>query len=384
MMLEGRRAYKGGIIPQVVQIQVTRYSQALPRRGEPLRFLVSIHVEASPVTWQQNVSLSRDDEAMLLESIDGLRRWSAGLGLTPDSARATLVAVGTKLRDVFLKTEGAELLRTLRPTAILWCVDETVIHLPWETVFDQDERPLVLTPLGRVVGTRLIPEPGRDLDTEATKVRILAVENPTEDLAATEHVMATIESLVTEGFGVEVEVTTLAKKDATQAGFTAAVQGQDYDIIHFAGHGIFDPRFPGDVSLVLSDGRFDDEDVLALQWSRPPFIVVNSSCESGRAAPGRRIVSTAGKANGLAAAFLARGADAYLGHYFLVPDQSASQFASTFYHSLFTRLNVGTAVQEAREELLDGFHSDADLTGFGITFFGDAGTAERRDLATAQ
>jgi hypothetical protein len=40
-------------------------------------------------------------------------------------------------------------------------------------------------------------------------------------------------------------------------------------------------------------------------------------------------------------------------------------------------------VQAARERSLDRYGDDADLTGLGAVFFGDAGTAERRDLATA-
>ena len=74
---------------------------------------------------------------------------------------------------------------------------------------------------------------------------------------------------------------------------------------------------------------------------------------------------------------------AYLGHYFLVRDTSAARLAEEFYERLFAVQNVGRAVQEARLSLLDRYAEDGDLTAFGLTFFGDAGTAERADLATA-
>ena len=384
MMISGRAGYHGKEPPRVLQIQVSRYARGLPRKGEPLQFLVAMHVEGTATTWQRNATLAPTVEADLLEYIDGLRRWSAGLGLTPSSAAEAVHSVGATLRDVFLGGDGAELIRSMQPSAILWCIDETVIHLPWEMAIGADDAPLLLTPLGRVVATRITPQPGRDLTSEVETVRILAIENPTEDLAASERVLALINGLGTAaGAGGPVEVVTLSRDEATSAGVAAAMKNQDFDIVHFAGHGLFDVKKPGDVSLVLADGAFDDEAVLSLEWSRPPFVVVNSSCESGRAAPGRRIV-TAGKAsNGLAAAFLSRGVEAYLGHYFLVPDQSAADFAETFYTTLFGARNVGTAVQEARTRLLASFHSAVDLTAFGATFFGDAGTAERRDLATA-
>jgi hypothetical protein len=40
-------------------------------------------------------------------------------------------------------------------------------------------------------------------------------------------------------------------------------------------------------------------------------------------------------------------------------------------------------VQEARQRAIDRFAEESDLTGLGAVFFGDAGTAQRRDLATA-
>jgi hypothetical protein len=381
-MMLGQGAYTGGHVPRVVQVQVSRYARRLPRRGESLAFLVALHVEGTATTWQRNAALDPAGEAQLLESIDGLRRWSAGLGLTRHTAREAVRTIGATLRDAFLGPDGARILAALRPTAMLWCVDETVIHLPWEMTLDADDRPLLRTPLGRVVTSRVEPAVGRDPATEDPAVRILVVENPTEDLAASDRVAEVVQGL--EAGGPEVEVVTLSRTKATRSGLAAAVRGREFDILHFTGHGLFDTRRPGDVALVMRDGSFDGKDVLGLEWSKPPFVVVNSSCESGRAAPGRRIVTSGRQANGLAAAFLARGVEAYLGHYFLVGDEAAALFSQTFYATLFERRNLGTAVLAARDRLTQSFPDDeVDLTALGATFFGDAGTAERYDTATA-
>jgi len=384
MMMGGRRAYTGGIVPRVVQVGVSRYTRRLPARGDPLAFLVSMHVEGTATSWQRNVTLTPALEAQLLEWIDGMRRWSGGMGLTRATAREAVVSTGAALRDTFLGTEGTEVLAGLSPTAILWGIDETVIHLPWEMTTGANDTPLLRTPLGRIVASRILPQRSRDMDTEDPKVRILVVDVPSDGLAESDREVEAINGFASLGGGPEVEIVTLSRGEATRDAFRAAVRGQDFDIVHFAGHGRFDSRYPGDVSIVLADGPFDDEAVLGLEWSRPPFVVVNSSCESGRAAPGRRIV-TAGKAsNGLAAAFLARGVEAYLGHYFPVPDTSAAEFAQAFYGSLINTTNIGTAVQHARMRLMRAYESDAvDLTAFGATFFGDAGTAERYDVAMA-
>lgn len=369
--------------PRVVQLNISRYTRALPRAKDPLEFLVGLHVEGTAVAWQHNAVLSRDDERALIESIDGLRRWSAGVGLTRTRAIDDACNIGRTLRDVFLGGPGVELLTALDRTALLMVVDETILHLPWEMALDGDDHPLVERPFGRVVTTRLRTSPGRDAGTEDPTVRILAVENPTEDLAATERVMEIIEGLREWSDDLTIEVITLARRDATKRGFAAAVAEHDIDIVHFAGHGSFDTEAPADGAVVLADGPFVDDEVAALAWGRPPFIVINSSCESARSAGGVRIVSNRRRSNGLAAAFLSRGVEAYLGHYFLVDDVSASDFSGAFYETLLRERNVGLAVQIARDQSIGRFHTDGDLTALGAVYFGDAGTAQRRDLATA-
>lgn len=386
MLLTGSRtpsAGHGAEQPRVVQLHVSRYTRTLPRSKEPLEFLVGLHVEGTAIAWQHNVTMERSVERELLETIDGLRRWSAGVGLTRNSALAAGADVGGVLRDVFLGPRGTGLLDGLDRTALLLVVDETILHLPWEMTLDGHEEPLVLRPFGRVVTTRLLPPTGRDPITENPTVRILAVENPTEDLGSTERVMATIEGLREWSTDLSIEVTTLARKQATRNGLREAVAGQDYDIVHFAGHGDFDTDAPSDGAVRLADGSFGDDEVLTLDWARPPFLVVNGSCESARSGSGVRIVSNRRRSNGLAAAFLSRGVEAYLGHYFLVEDASAAEFSEAFYASLLRHRNVGQAIQEARERALGRWREAGDLTGLGAVFFGDAGTAQRRDLATA-
>ena len=383
MMLSGGRT-GAKEQPRVLQIQVSRYTPKLPAPNESLRFLVAFHVEGSASTWQRNAELSRAAEQRVLSQIEDLRLWSAHLSMTKRTAQATTQSLGRTLRDVFLGRAGVGLIERVRPTAILLFVDETVINLPWEFMCDGAGNPLFRTPLSRVVTSRVVPERGRDPAGEDPEIRILAVENPTEDLVATARVVEVLMGFEGDrADGVTVDVTVLRAKDATRRRFRDAVNGQAFDIIHFAGHGVFDPAKPSDVALLLNDGPFVDEDVLALAWTAPPFVVFNSSCEGGRAAPGRRIVLGRRRSNGLAAAFVARGVEAYLGHYFLVSDGSAARFAEEFYERLFDLKNLGQAVLDARTSIYDRYASDGDLTAFGLTFFGDSGTAERMDVATA-
>lgn len=373
----------GSFLPRVVQVSVDRAGPVRVPAGGPLTFVVSIHEEGTALTWRKPVSVSQKRARSLLDRAAKLHLWSLGLALTRPAACKTAVDLGRDLYRTFLGRAGAEVLDALHPTAVLLCVDETVINLPWELLGTAGDALAVDVPFGRVVATGIVPTARRDPLAEDPTVRILVVANPTDDLDATEAELDAISRLQGGVGDITVEVTSMTGDDASRSDLAAAIRGQDFDIVHFAGHALFDEGGPHESALLLADGPFTADDVGGLAWSEPPYIVFNSACESARAAAGRRLVSARGHANGLAAAFLATGSEAYIGHYWPVGDEAAGAFAETFYGALFTRRNVGTAITHARQEAAHRFSGDGDLTAFGAIFFGDAGTAERRDLAMA-
>ena len=140
----------------------------------------------------------------------------------------------------------------------------------------------------------------------------------------------------------------LTRDKATRSAFSEMLAAGDYDILHFSGHGSFDPSAPETSAIRFADGMLSAEDILNLKWKAPPYLVFNSACESGRAAGGKRLVSNESHSNGLAAAFIAAGASAYAGYFWPVTETGASLFTKAFYSSLFKRENVGLAFLEAR------------------------------------
>ena len=58
-MISGMYSRKGGqSLPRVLHFTIARHSPSLPRRGEALRFLASIHEEGTGITWQRNVAVA--------------------------------------------------------------------------------------------------------------------------------------------------------------------------------------------------------------------------------------------------------------------------------------------------------------------------------------
>lgn len=376
-------AYRKEELPRVIHISVARYRKDLPQPGEALEFLVAIHEEGTGITWQQNVKVKPATEKFLVEATHNLHLWSLNLALTPKKAEKLVSRLGARLYETFIGPEGSKILEAITPTAILLDVDETILNLPWELIATPSGPISQETPFGRLVTTREILRPGRDPKAEDDHVRILAVANPTLDLAATEAGMDALGSLAGDYGSFCVEVSVLAGEEATRERFSAMLADVEYDIIHFAGHAFLDPDAPGSSALRFADGDLTADDVLKLPWKKPPYLVFNSACESGRGVGGQRMVSGESHSNGLAAAFLAAGVSGYAGYFWPVTDAGAGILAKTFYETLFLRENVGLAFLEARRRAVWELGRVADLTGYSAILYGDAASKHRRDLAMA-
>lgn len=384
-MIRGRYGQGREALPRVIHISIARYHRDLPKPGEPLDFLVSIHEEGTGITWQQNVTVDSEAERFFLEATQDLYFWSLNLALTPDKARKRAQQMGLRLYETFMGTAGEKYLKAIVPTAVLLDVDETVLNLPWELIGAPGSSDAIANqvPFGRLVTTRLPPRRARDPQQEDAVVRILAVSNPTADLSSTDSELESLLKLAGNRGEFSVEVSMLTREKATRVSFAKMLSATDYDIVHFAGHASFDPSQPEASALHFADGLISADDVVKLPWRVPPYLVFNNACESGRAAGGKRLVSEANQSNGLAAAFLAAGVDAYAGYFWPVTDTGARLFAEVFYNSLFTRENVGLAFLDARNRAMWELAQEGDLTGCSAILFGDAASKHRRDLAMA-
>jgi CHAT domain-containing protein len=370
-------------MPRVLHLSVARYDRNLPKQGEPLEFLLSIHEEGTGITWQQNITVNEETEQYFLKMTQELYLWSLNLAHTLPQTRDYVQQLGRRLYKTFIGSQGEKYLNSITPTAILLGVDETILNLPWELIRASRGPLAQRVPFGRLVTTRVIPHLGRDPLQEDTVVRILAVTNSTADLASSNAEVEALSKLEGQHGAFSIQVNVLSGKEATVARFAELLTASDYDILHFAGHASFDPSRPEASALLFADGNISADDVLKLSWKTPPYLVFNSACESGRAAGGKRLVSGGSHCNGLAAAFLAAGVYGYAGYYWPVTDVGATIFAQTFYSSLFMRENIGLAFLDARNRAIQELGEVGDLTGYSAVLFGDAASKHRRDLAMA-
>jgi CHAT domain-containing protein len=136
----------------------------------------------------------------------------------------------------------------------------------------------------------------------------------------------------------------------TSAELRALLREGHYDIVHFAGHGVFRAELPETSAWVLSDGELwslEIRNTLA-EHPAPPWLVFANACEAGMDGGGRerRYYENV---FGLATAFINQGVAAYIAPLWPVDDLLAQHIALEFYQNLLSqRTTLGEALRRAK------------------------------------
>ncbi|MGE3511194.1 MAG: CHAT domain-containing protein, partial [Vicinamibacterales bacterium] len=126
--------------------------------------------------------------------------------------------------------------------------------------------------------------------------------------------------------------------------------GHYYDIVHFAGHGIFREEDRETSAWLLSDGELWALEIRnTLQdHPAPPWLVYANACEAGMDG-GRPARVFQGNVFGLATAFINQGVAAYVGPLWPIDDLLAQHIALQFYQQLLAeRSTLGEALRRAK------------------------------------
>jgi pimeloyl-ACP methyl ester carboxylesterase len=177
-------------------------------------------------------------------------------------------------------------------------------------------------------------------------LRVLIVADPAEDarLAGAEEEGVEVAELFERFNGLHVRsqngksqnrvevVSLIGPRSATRERVLKELLLGDYDVVHYAGHCVYDTNNPSASGWVFSNGKR----LTARELNRidriPHFIFANA-CESG-ITPDRSEKATAGLAPGFAEAFFAQGVSNFVCTAWPVDDQAARIFALTLYARL--------------------------------------------------
>jgi pimeloyl-ACP methyl ester carboxylesterase/O-acetyl-ADP-ribose deacetylase (regulator of RNase III) len=132
------------------------------------------------------------------------------------------------------------------------------------------------------------------------------------------------------------------------------ILNEEFDIVHFAGHGVFEEREPDRSGWVFGANRiFSAREIFRVR--RVPRLVFSNACFSAVLREGKALAADEMNVRlaGLAEAFFERGVQNYIGAGWPVGDEPAVKFAETFYQRILDGAALGAALATARREILE-------------------------------
>jgi len=280
----------------------------------------------------------------------------------------SLQKIGQLFWDHLLSRSIKVKLKNSQSCALTLSLDEELIQLPWELIFDGGDFLGLKFNLGRLIRSKgdSTPLQYRDL-TDSLKMLILA--DPNGDL----------KSAYLEGLNIKNQFSHKTKKVQIDFKSTNIDRNYvkknicDYDIVHFAGHCEFDKAEAKDSGWALSDGVFKVEDILKMGPSCGlPALVFSNSCHSAQVNPAL-IDSEYQRANyGMASAFLFAGVRHYIGSIRKIEDSASLVFAGEFYTKLISGISVGESLRLSKLKLVQEYGL-ASLHWVNYLLYGDPG-----------
>lgn len=271
--------------------------------------------------------------------------------------------VPTEFRDV------------LSSGSLVFEVDRPMARLHWEMLAVNDNGgfvPLaVRKPLARQLRTTYSPSPIRPHRT-MKEFRALIIGDPGdpeqgEDLPGARSEALKVKEIL-EARGDLVVEARIGAPSVPREGALSGIKPADrlevlslllrggFDLVHYAGHGDFDPEQPNRVGWLFANGLLTPGEIGRLE--RVPAVIVSNACLSARTSQvleGARRTdearSEAGLLPSLADEFFKLGVRNYVGTAWEVNDVGAELFAQVFYGALLEGESFGEAVRSAREAL---------------------------------
>jgi hypothetical protein len=268
-----------------------------------------------------------------------------------DEWRDRTQEVGKTAYSAFLPSRAQQFIREKREWAIQLTTNR--VDIPWELLHDDEGILCLSRPVGR--RPENLKEPKQLPPREEGSLRALVVGNPTDDLPGAEAEAKAVAEML---LGCDGEVDLLiTSEEATAKEFVIKIRNQNYDLIHYAGHGYFERKMPGLSGLFFNDGPVYAEEIERVLGSRA--FVFLSACDLGRS---ETTASEAGRfgefVEGVATSVMLGGAIGCLGPIWEIGDEVAKDFALAFYRHLLSGHPLGEAVRRARIEARENRSSD--------------------------
>jgi len=331
------------------------YGLVLEAAREERRIKVSVYERGGGV---EGTLRSYEDSAVSWDQVERgvceitalLNRANKRGKLSPEIFRS-LTKAGQLLFDLLIPSKAREKLNASTATSLILHIDDKLVHIPWELLFNGREFLCRRYAMGRVVSTSQVPTALAKRELKSP-LKVLILADPRRDLKASYREGVEIRNLLDEARN-EFEVD--FKSAPIDIGFVKK-NLRDYDLVHYAGHADYHPGKPSEGGWLLSDGRLRASEISTMGGLQPmPFLVFSNACQSGQSGEWQVQDDYGEQIFGLANAHLMAGVQHYIGTFWEILDEPSSHFAKSFYGFLAQGEPVGDAVRKARERLITDF-----------------------------
>ncbi|MFO7985905.1 MAG: CHAT domain-containing protein [Desulfatiglandaceae bacterium] len=269
-------------------------------------------------------------------------------GLVSHENLKRLREIGQVLSDELFTLNVKQKIKNSRADHLIMNLDEQLVHVPWELLYDGQQFLCHRFSMGRLVKTRQ-PMDDRRHRILARPLKMLVLVDPGGDL----------EGAYTEG--TRVRDTMDSNKVLVNATLRSGNISPDFikkkirnfDLVHFAGHADYDPHKPEQSGWRLTGGSLRAGDITKMAGSDSmPALIFSNACQSARTEEWGVRVSFQEEIFGLANVFLLAGVRHFLGTFWEIMDEPSSRFAEEFYHCFMSGMTLGEAVRRARQALI--------------------------------
>jgi pimeloyl-ACP methyl ester carboxylesterase len=268
-----------------------------------------------------------------------------------------------KLLHSYLMPEDFQGMIDMTPLTLM--VDRSTAAFPWEmAAFERHGQVIFYGPgrqLTRQFRTTLSGAPGLIASPIPNRLRVLVIADPAPEAdlqlpGAREEGRAVVKILrnMMEEQGLEMTIEQrIGANECDPVELLALILSEEFDLIHYSGHGDFDEKNPSKSGWIFGRERILSAREI-FRARRVPRLIFANACFSGVIRSGKPFTLQESNRNlaGLAQAFFERGVQNYIGTGWPVDDAAALEFAKVFYAEALSGEALGPSLSKAREAIL--------------------------------
>jgi len=328
---------KGFFILKMARVGDEMHIETRERSEEKSRF--AGFTEKTPVNWEEVDNLCL--------KMFALSRGADKASPMESKTFQELLCVSNNLYYKLFSTRILEVLDVYEGSELLLEIDEKLIHIPWELLFDGEQFLCMRFNIGKTVAG--MPAEGVKQPEVPGKIKMLILCDPRGDLPGTVDECRSIEQEVIRAGG---KISPVLRNGPFGVEYVKRELPQ-YDIVHYAGHAEYSCDDPQNSSWLLDKGRLTRSDIVEMANSgKMPYIIFSNACKSGLSETSDVHRSSSFIVYGLANVFLTSWAKHYIGTLWDVEDQISKSASITFYKELVAGSCIGRALRMARLEAI--------------------------------